>query len=100
MRKRLLVLLVAVVMATTTVAAPVFAHGSGSHHGAHYKNGPWCHWYGNGYEVVWGKSHYYHGDYRAQKYYDYYGDPYYSCGYLYGYPGSGSGLGVSVDIGL
>jgi hypothetical protein len=96
MRKRLLVLLVAVVMATTTVAAPVFANDSGSH----YKNGPWCHWYGHGYEVVWGKDHYYHGDYRAQKYYDYYGDPYYSCGYLYGYPSGGSGLGVSVDLDL
>jgi hypothetical protein len=99
MRKRILVLLVAVVMATTTLAAPVFANDGGSHHGS-YKNGPWCHWYGHGYEVVWGKSHYYHGDYRAQKYYDYYGDPYYSCGYLYGYPSGGSNFGVSVDLGL
>jgi hypothetical protein len=97
MRKRLLVLLVAVVMATTTVAAPAFANHSGSY----YKDGPWCHWYGHGYEVVWGKAHYYHGDYRAQRYYDYYGNPYYSCGYLYGYPsGSGSGFDVSVGIGL
>ena len=94
MRKRLLVLLVAVVMAMTTVATPAFANHSGSY----YKDGPWCHWYGHGYEVVWGKAHYYHGDYRAQKYYDYYGNPYYSCGYLYGYPGFG--FGVSVDIGL
>ncbi len=83
MRKRILVVLVAVVMALTMVAAPVYAH-SGSYHGSYdhgsyyYKNGPFCHWYGHGYKVVWGKSHYYHGDYRAKKYYDHY-----SCRYLY-----------------
>jgi len=38
---------------------------------------------GYGYEVVWGQSHYYHGDYRAQRYYDDYGDLHYSCRYLY-----------------
>jgi hypothetical protein len=101
MRKRILVLLVAVVMASTMVAAPVFAHSGsydGSHHGSYYyKYGPFGHWYGHGYKVVWGKYHYYHGDYRAKKYYDHYGDLYYSCRYLYddhrgfgydpGYPG-------------
>jgi len=89
MRKRILVVLVAVVMALTMVAAPVSAH-SGSYHGSSYKNGPWCHWYpGYGYKVVWGQSHYYEGDYRAQRYYDDYGDLYYSCRYLYdnGYDG-------------
>jgi hypothetical protein len=83
MRKRILVVLVAVVMALTMVAAPVSAH-SGSYQDSNYKNGPWCHWYpGYGYEVVWGQSHYYHGDYRAQRYYDDYGDLHYSCRYLY-----------------
>jgi hypothetical protein len=102
LRKRILVLLVAVVMASTTVAAPVFAHSGsydGSHHGSYYKDGPWCHWYGHGYKVVWGKSHYYHGDYRAKKYYDYYGDLYYSCRYLYGDRG-GFGFGASVGVGF
>jgi hypothetical protein len=42
---------------------------------------------------VWGKSHYYHGDYRAKKYYDYYGDLYYSCRYLYDHGGFGFGFG-------
>src|SRR5215212_3264580 len=90
--KRIMVVLVAVVMALTMVAAPVSAH-SGSYHGSNYKNGPWCHWYGHGYEVVWGQSHYYHGDYRAQSSYDYYGDLYYSCSYLYdnGYGGGYDG---------
>ena len=93
MRKRILVLLVGVVMALTTVAAPVSAH-SGSYDGSYYKNGPFCHWYGYGYEVVWGKSHYYHGDYRAKKYYDDYGDSYYSCRYLYDdHRGFGIGIG-------
>ena len=97
MRKRILVLLVGVVMALTMVAAPVSAH-SGSYHGSphssYYKNGPFCHWYGYGYEVVWGKSHYYHGDYRAKKYYDDYGDSYYSCRYLYDdHRGFGIGIG-------
>jgi hypothetical protein len=92
MRKRILVLLVAVVMALTMAAAPVSAHHSGSYHGSYYKNGPFCHWYGYGYEVVWGKAHYYHGDYRAKKYYDDYGDWYYSCRYLY-HGGFGFGFG-------
>jgi hypothetical protein len=90
MSKRILVLVVAVVMASTMVAAPVYAHSGSYHHGSHhgssyYKDGPFCHWYGHGYKVVWGKYHYYHGDYRAKKYYDYYGDLYYSCRYLYDY---------------
>src|SRR3712207_1704492 len=78
MRKRILVVLVGVVMALTTAAAPVYANHSGSYHGSYYKDGPFCHWYGHGYKVVWGKSHYYHGDYRAKKYYGHY-----SCRYLY-----------------
>jgi hypothetical protein len=104
MRKRILVLLVAVVMALTMVAAPVSAHPyhSGSyHHDSYYKNGPFCHWYGHGYKVVWGKSHYYHGDYRAKKYYDYYGDLYYSCRYLYDHGGFGGfGLTASASVGF
>ena len=101
MRKRILTLLVGVVMALTTAAAPVYAH-SGSYHGSHhhgsyYKYGPFCHWYGHGYEVVWGKSHYYHGDYRAKKYYDKYGDWYYSCRYLYD---DRVGFGASVGFGF
>ncbi len=102
MRKRILVLLVGVVMALTMLAAPVSAH-SGSYHGSYYKDGPFCHWYGHGYEVVWGKSHYYHGDYRAKKYYDYYGDLYYSCRYLYdhgGYGFGGFGLAASASVGF
>src|SRR3712207_432210 len=103
MRKRILVLLVGVVMALTTVAAPVYANHSGSYddsrHGSYYyKDGPFCHWYGHGYEVVWGKSHYYHGDYRAKKYYDEYGDWYYSCRYLY--DDRGFGFGASVGFGF
>ena len=103
MRKRILTLLVGVVMALTTAAAPVYAH-SGSYHGSHhhgsyYKYGPFCHWYGHGYEVVWGESHYYHGDYRAKKYYDKYGDWYYSCRYLYDDRG-GFGFGASVGFGF
>jgi hypothetical protein len=103
MRKRILVLLVAVVMALTMVAAPVSAHpyhSSGSyHHDSYYKNGPFCHWYGHGYKVVWGKSHYYHGDYRAKKYYDDYGDLYYSCRYLYDHGGFGLTASASVGFG-
>jgi hypothetical protein len=111
MRKRILVLLVGVVMALTMVAAPVSAHSGsydGSHHdGSYYKDGPFCHWYGHGYEVVWGKSHYYHGDYRAKEYYDDY-----SCRYLYddhrgyghddgfGYGLDGFGLTASASVGF
>jgi hypothetical protein len=103
MRKRILVLLVGVVMALTTVAAPVYANHSGSYddsrHGSYYKDGPFCHWYGHGYKVVWGKSHYYHDDYRAKKYYDDYGDWYYSCRYLYDDRG-GFGLTASASVGF
>jgi hypothetical protein len=102
MRKRILVLLVAVVMALTMATAPVSAHSGsyhGSHHGSYSKYGPFCHWYGHGYEVVWGKSHYYHDDYRAKKYYDDYGDWYYSCRYLYDDRG-GFGFGASVGVGV
>jgi hypothetical protein len=90
MRKRILVLLTAIVMALTMTAAPAaLAHSSdggyhdGSYRSSSYKNGPWCHWYsGYGYKVVWGKSHYYHGDPRAKRYYDDWGDLHYSCSYL------------------
>jgi hypothetical protein len=111
MRKRILVVLVGVVMALTMVAAPVSAHSGsydGSHHdGSYYKDGPFCHWYGHGYEVVWGKSHYDHGDYRAKEYYDDY-----SCRYLYddhrgyghddgfGYGLDGFGLTASASVGF
>src|SRR5215208_7326877 len=88
MRKRILVLLTAIAMALTMTAAPAaLAHSDGGYHdgsyrSSSYKDGPWCYWYGHGYEVVWGESHYYHGDSRAKRYYDDYGDPYYSCSYL------------------
>jgi hypothetical protein len=88
MRKRILVLLTTIVMALTMAAAPVaVAHSGGYHddpsHSSSYKDGPWCHWDGYGYKVVWGKSHYDHGDYRARAYYDDYGDLHYSCKHLY-----------------
>ena len=88
MRKRILVVLTAIAMALTMTAAPAaLAHSDGGYHdgsyrSSSYKNGPWCHWYGHGYKVVWGQSHYYHGDSRARRYYDDYGDLHYSCRYL------------------
>ena len=66
-----------------TWSSPAVATVSPSGDTARQVTHPWCHWYsGYGYKVVWGKSHYYHGDPRAKRYYDDWGDLHYSCSYL------------------
>ena len=63
MKQRILVVLVALAMALAMSVGPAFAHPS--HSGGFHQSGPWCHYTGHGYKLVYGKGHWRHGDSRA-----------------------------------